>query len=218
MDRDEYSLGVFIDIAKAFDTIDHNLLIAKLQNFGVRGVALKWFQNYIQNRYQYVSCNGSASSRKRVRFGVPQGSILDPLLFLIFNKDLQQALLYFLLLSDDTNISASHKSCETLYDLLNNELGKVNDWLAANKLSLNIARANYILFRTHRKILLNTNQILLINNAPVPRVSTARFLGIPVDKFVTRKYQRLYQWRAEGVRTMPRPRASKGPVFVKKCR
>src|SRR6218665_2659670 len=123
MDRNEYSI---IDIAKAFDIADHRLLLKKLGNIGVRGAVSDWFQNYLSNRHQYVSCNGFSSTMKLIRFGVPQGSILGPLLFLIFINDLHvpraASLLHFLLLADDTNIFASHKSYDVLMDIMNHEL------------------------------------------------------------------------------------------------
>ena len=95
IDRNEYSLGIFIDIAKAFDTVNQ-LLLKKLENLGARGIALTWFQSYLANRYQYVYCNGSSSSLKLIKYGVLQVSILGPLLFLLFTHDFEFVAFFFI--------------------------------------------------------------------------------------------------------------------------
>src|SRR6218665_1705724 len=127
IDRNEYSLDIFIDIAKAFDTVNHEILLAKLENLRIRGVALSWFKSYLSSRCQLVLCNGAMSPIKFIRHGVPQGSILGPLLFLLFINDLPNAsrLLNFLLFADDTSILASHKSYDELFSMVNLELDHV---------------------------------------------------------------------------------------------
>jgi retron-type reverse transcriptase len=84
IDKNEYALGIFLDLSKAFDTVNHNILLKKLESYGVRGVALSWFEDYLNNRKQQVKCNNTFSGFRDVKFGVPQGSILGPLLFLIY--------------------------------------------------------------------------------------------------------------------------------------
>ena len=84
LDNGEYVIGIFLEFSKAFDTVDHNILLQKLSLYGIRGTALDWFQSYLTNRYQFVTYNGELSERKKVKCGVPQGSILGPLLFLIY--------------------------------------------------------------------------------------------------------------------------------------
>ena len=91
IDRNEYAIGVFVDVAKAFDSVNHDILLLKLEHLGIRGIALSWFCNYLTGRHQQVKCNNHLSTLSRIKHGVPQGSILGPLLFLLFINDLPNA-------------------------------------------------------------------------------------------------------------------------------
>ena len=139
LDRSEYSVGIFIDLSKAFDTLDHVILLRKLEHYGIRGAALQWFQSYLSNRRQYVFVNEISSSLKFVTCGVPQGSILGPLLFILYINDIVccSDVLKFLLFADDTNIFYSHLDSGKLEEIVNGELVKLTQWFIANKLSLN---------------------------------------------------------------------------------
>ena len=109
-------MGIFIDLSKAFDTVNHEILLDKLRYFGIRGVAYNWFASYLNNRRQFVQCNDTSSSRHVIKCGVPQGSILGPLLFLLYINDLCNVsqVLDFILFADDTNIFFSHKDKDIL--------------------------------------------------------------------------------------------------------
>ena len=137
---------MFIDLSKAFDTVSHDILLAKLEFYGVRGVALEWFKSYLSCRSQFVQYNGYSSSSKYIKCGVPQGSILGALLFLLYINDLCDVskALDFILFADDTNIFYSHKDQNYLMEIVNTELKKLSSWFQANKLSINIK--NQILF------------------------------------------------------------------------
>ena len=124
VDNKEFGCGIFIDLKKAFDTVNHSILLLKLHHYGVRGKAYEWFHSYLSNREQFVSVNGLDYDSLPLTCGVPQGSILGPLLFLLYVNDLPNAssLLTFHLFADDTNIYYSSKNLDDLESKLNNEL------------------------------------------------------------------------------------------------
>ena len=149
LEKGDFVLGLFLDFSKAFDTVNHAILFKKLEFYGVRGIALKWFQSYLCNRFQYVEYNDSASMKGNITCGVPQGSILGPLLFLIYVNDLANAseIVFSILFADDTNMFLSGKDPNLLVKIMNQEMENVVDWLKLNKLSLNLKKTHFILFR-----------------------------------------------------------------------
>ena len=142
----EFAIGVFIDLSKAFDTIDHAILLDKLYKYGIRGTAHNWFYSYLHNRTQQVECGGVLSSTKSILSGVPQGSILGPLLFLIYVNSLPTCLNcgQALMFADDTTLLFSSRSYDSSFNMANSNLENVQEWLIANKLSLNVAKTQYI--------------------------------------------------------------------------
>ena len=148
-EKKPFILGVFIDLSRAFDTVDHYILICKPKNYGVRRNSLKWFESYLNNRKQFISFNNKNTSFTDIKCGVPQGSILGPLLFLIYTNDLNQAcdILDPIMVAYDTNLVYSQKVIKTLFHTVNTELLKVNHWFKANKSSLSAEKTNYSLFQ-----------------------------------------------------------------------
>ena len=184
--KKEHVIAIFMDLSKAFDTINHDILLHKLRNYGIRGTALSWFKSYLSNRQQYVLNDKNKSSMLNIRCGVPQGSILGPLLFLIYINDITKSssTVSFILFADDTNILYSHKHLTELINTLNTELINVSSWFKCNKLSLNIAKTNFIHFQTlHSNIELP--QPIKIDDLSLLKKDFTKFLGITIDKNLT---------------------------------
>ena len=146
--KSNFTLGNFIELSKAFDTVDHNILITKLETYGVNGNSLRSFQNYLKDRKQYLNFNKKIADSSLITCDIPQASILRPLLLLIYVNDLNNAsdILDSIMFADGTNHFYSHKSIHQLFTKVNEELKKS---LKVNKLSLNNKKAKYLLF--HKK-------------------------------------------------------------------
>ena len=191
-ENNQFTIGVFIDLSKAFDTVDHKILLKKLSFYGVRNVNLKWFQSYLSNRKQFISSDQGNTDMEDITYGVPHGSILGPLLFLIFVNDFKNSTaLDPIMFADDTNLFRSHKNILTLLKIVNTELVNINLWFQANKLSLNIKKTKFVLFHKARsKVNLPLNMpILKINNVEeIKREKSLKFLGVIIDENITWKH------------------------------
>ena len=139
VERNETTVGIFLDLSKAFDTINHDILLYKLEYYGFRGVVLDWFKSYLSNRKQFVRYQMHDSNHKIINCGVPQGSILGPLLFILYINDIVNttSLLELILFADDTTLLFSHQEIASQNDIINNELQEICNWFQANKLSVN---------------------------------------------------------------------------------
>ena len=188
IDNGNYGCGVFIDLKKAFDKVNHSILLKKLEHYGIRGVALDWFCSYLSNRKQYVSVNGHISETLQIRCGVPQGSVHGSLLFLIYINHLPSVskCLTFYLFADDTNICFEASDLFMLQKVVNFELRYVKKWLDANKLALNVDKTNFVIFYSHAKKL--TEPIALkFGLKRITQADHVRFLGVLLDETLSWK-------------------------------
>ena len=186
IDNGECVIGVFIDLRKAFDTVDHNILISKLNKYGFRGLSQKWLNDYLSNRQQFVQYNETTSVYQSITCGVPQGSILGPLLFILYVNDIANVSksLFLLLFADDTNIFIKGKSINEMIEILNNEMTKVTEWMNVNRLSLNVQKTHYIIFKSQRKQI-SLDKIVKINGIRIEQVKHTKFLGVIIDENLT---------------------------------
>ena len=162
IDAKKISIGVFIDLKKAFDTVNHDLLIDKPEYYRIRGIAQEWLKSYLKDRKQFVQI--SASTLLSVTCGVPQGSILGPKLFILYINDICNAstILKFILFADDTDVFYSGVDIQTLCECISRELDKLHVWLSVNNLSLNVDKTNFILFVNRKNI---DNVCISMNNS-----------------------------------------------------
>ena len=188
LNNGEFVVGVFLDFSKAFDTVNHGILLQKLEYYGIRGVALKWFESYLSNRSQFVTYNGEKSSKKNIICGVPQGSILGPLLFLIYINDSSNVCEFMmpLLFADDTNLFNSGKEFNRVQLEIENDLMRISEWLKINKLSLNIKKTQFMIFTN--KNASKPNIDLKIDGHKIEQTVKTKFLGVIIDSQLTWKF------------------------------
>ena len=185
LDEGSFGCGIFVDFQKTFDTVGNKILLHKLQYCGIRGVCNDWFKSYLSDRKQFVSINGYNSDLMPVDCGVPQGSVLGPLLFLIYINDLHKAIQYCKVhhFADDTNLFHTSKSVKNLNKQINRDMKHLNNWLSANKISLNVEKTELVIFKSPRKVLLDEIKIKLSGKRLYPS-NSVKYLGIKIDRFL----------------------------------
>ena len=178
-----YTIGIFLDMSKAFDSIKPETLLKKMELYGIRGTALNWFESYLTNRSIKVMFKECLSKKYEVHYGTPQGSVLGPLLYIVLSNDMPKCLKFSraVMFADDTTIYATGSNIRFLYKKLNEDLSRVTQWFRVNSLSLNVDKTSYILFETEK----NTSNFrgnIFMNNVAIQRVSYTKFLGVYIDK------------------------------------
>ena len=188
IDKGKFTAMIFIDLKKAFDTVDHGILLDKMKFYGISGIEHDWFRSYLNNRKQFCKVNGVSSDIKDIDIGVPQGSCLGPLLFLLYINDLPFALekaetnMY----ADDTMISYSSKTLDELHMVLNAELVVIEKWLQGNKLSLNVDKTQAMIVGSMQ----NVNEMVVqptllpvfhVGGSDIDLVNKVKYLGLHID-------------------------------------
>ena len=183
LDKGEKVIGLFLDLKKAFDTVNIEILLLKLNHYGVRGKSLDLIKNYLTNRKQAVIVDDCKSEQLYTTCGVPQGSILGPLLFLIYVNDLCNALkkTFPIMYADDTNIFLSGQNVEEMTVIFNSEMKQLNQWFRANRLSLNLKKTHALLFSLNRS---DGSQNLAIefDDCPIETLDKTTFLGVRINR------------------------------------
>jgi hypothetical protein len=182
-DQGNYTGMVLLDLQKAFDTVNHDILCNKLKAIGIDNNSVSWFRSYLSNRQQVINVNNHVSDPLDITCGVPQGSILGPLLFLIYVNDMQAAVSCQLLLyADDSSLMVSSKCVHDIQNKLSQEMASLSEWLCDNKLSLHLGKTESILFGSKRK--LKRVPFLKINckDVPIESNNSVGYLGADIDQ------------------------------------
>ena len=188
IDRGYVNAVVFLDLKKAFDTVDHSILLSKLYLYGVKGIASELLSSYLENRTQKCSVNGVLSKSCTLTCGIPQGTILGPLLFLLYINDLPNCLSNSQprMHADDTHLTYADNDICSLEASLNHDLLNINNWLIANKLTLNMTKTEFMLIGSRQKMnSLSVLPDLEINGTQLNRVDFTKSLGVLIDENLT---------------------------------
>ena len=185
IDHKQLNLAIFLDLKKAFDTVDHKILLEKLRKYGIRELSGDWFESYLKNRRQYCAANGYESRPRTVTCGIPQGSCLGPLLFIIYLNDFEKCLKVSKagMYADDTHVTVTSMNVEELVHKAQEELTQISEYMRLNKLSANPQKTEYMIIGHPRRTnKVEIHETLRLNGADIKRVKKTKSLGVIVDE------------------------------------
>ena len=184
LDKNDVNFALFLDLKKAFDTVDHEILIGKLKVYGIDGLELEWFRSYLSCRQQYCALNGHKSSSQQVTRGIPQGSCLGPLLFILYLNDFESCLKFSKanLYADDTEVSFSSNELSDVTRNFQAELKTISEWMRMNKLSIHPEKTEFmVIYHPRRQSKLPELRPFYLDNIRIKQVHKTKYLGLTVD-------------------------------------
>ena len=184
IDKGDITIGTYLDLKKAFDTVNHPILFEKLYHYGVRGNALEFFKSYLSNRKQYVSCNNTSSHITTIEYGVPQGSVLGPLLFIIYVNDIVNAVqgMKIRLFADDTAFFIHGKDVDMIYNKMRDCLVRLSNWFKCNRLTLHLDKTCYSIYHGPKKKIPRRYDKISIDGHIIHREHKIKYLGLIIDE------------------------------------
>ena len=222
MEQSRCTGALFMDLRKAFDTVHHGTLLDKLRCYGIQNTELAWFEDYLFNRKQFVCYDQSTSQTEQMTYGVPQGSILGPLLFIILINDVHLVLdkCKILMYADDTMIFFSERSVAAVEEVLNQEANLVGKWFSNNNLILNLkkGKTELVIYGTSQKLAKQPSCNVSLNGTPINQATSYEYLGITLDNHLTMSMQidKIYKRASNRVKLLQRIRPNISPLVAEK--
>ena len=186
LDQNIFACSIFIDLQKAFGTVNHDILPHKLDDYWIRGLPNKWFQSFLSGRSQYASIQDNSSNKLPITHGAPQGSVLGPLLFILYINDLNKAIIHSSVhhFGDDTNLLCCNKSFKKINKHVNHDLKHLCQWLRSNKISLNASKTEIIIFK-HKQTIITKHMNFRVSGQKINTTTSVKYLGVYLNDSLT---------------------------------